>query len=37
MDVYFYYTMEKNPFEILNIIGLKTWNGSVGEFAFAFW
>lgn len=28
MDVYIYYTMEKVSFEILNTVGLKTWNSS---------
>lgn len=37
MGVYIYDTMEKVPFEILNIIGLKTWKCSFGEFAFAYW
>lgn len=37
MGVYIYDTMEKVPFEILNIIGLKTSNCSVGEFSFAYW
>lgn len=37
MGVYIYGSLGKVSFEILNIIGLKTWNCSVGEFSFAYW
>lgn len=37
VDMYIYYTMEKVPCKILNTVVLKTWNCSVGEFAFAYW